>query len=320
MRQRIVPSLLAICASCCTSAHGVTVGEVLSAWKKHAAGIQSLQYECKYTRTEQINKTGSNDPFGPEANAKKEPVDLKGDLTFSVAGPRLACLRVAEFWDDEVYGPRIQTQRHTFDGNQNCDLYFGARIPMGFIKDAKAPSDSLANHVELHPLWLAYSPLEYLEKHRNLPLGNMRIAEGEQTYGDSQCLELSSEYGPNKDGTFVLHVDAERDHRPLRWSMFYKGMPRRETTLKYDPKDEVGWSLSEYGTSIFDQAGEVTLSIEGVVKKRRLNEALDKTVFTIEYPIGTQIMKNGGAFIQEAGKLRPIEQKEFGALPASGNL
>jgi hypothetical protein len=309
-----------ILANCCGSAQAVTVDDVLSAWKKHAAGINSLQYECECTRTELVNKSGSNDPFGPEANATKEPVALKGDVTFSIAGGKLAVLRVAEFWDDDEKGPKPQTHRHVFDGKQNRDLYLGTRIPMGHINDAKIPSESLTHHVELAPLWLAYSPLTYLEKHKNLSLSKMRIAKEVMTCGDRQCLELSVEAGPNKNASFVLHVSATSDYRPLRWSTLVNGVPRHETTLKYDPKREAVWSLSEYSTSIYDSVGEVSLNIVGVVKKQWVNEALDKAVFIIDYPEGTHVMENGATFIQKAGKLQPIEQKQFGAIPASGDL
>jgi hypothetical protein len=296
---------LAICAACKAEAQTVTVDEVLSAWKEHSASIQSLQYECEYQRTEPINKMGSNDLFGEGANAVKEPVTLHGDLTFSIAGERIGCLRVAQFWDDEAGGLTIRTQRHLFDGKQNHDFY-GGREPIGVIENAKTPSSSVTNHVELRALWLSYSPLEFLKQYK-IPLAELQVAEEELTFDGSPCLAISSQAGPNHEMRFLLHVADTPDHRPLRWSMSYKGMPRRLITLRYDAAANDEWALSGYSTTTFHQKGGVSLAIEGVVKNRRVNEILDEAVFTIDYPEGTRVMQNGAGFIQEAGKLRPAD-------------
>jgi len=291
------------------------------AWNKHASEITSIQYECKNARTEPISKNGSNDPFAePNSVGVKEPVTLNCDLTFRIAGDKLACLRVPEVWDDEVRGPVIQRHQAVFDGKQNRNLIVGGRLPMGHIDDSKTASDSLANAVDLVPLWLAYDPVTELERHRRLPLAKFQISKEEMSCDDCRCWALSAKAGPNADISVLLYIAATPDHRPLRWSKLYKGEERITMSLKYDPQATDTWALAGYNISILDSDGDESLAIEGVVKKRKLNQGIEATAFTIDFPEGAHIMQNGAPSLQKAGKLQPMKPGEYGQLPPTGEL
>jgi hypothetical protein len=293
------------------------ISDIEGAWKRHDAAVQSIRYECAVKYTEQIDKNSSGDPFGKlSRGAKEESIELKGNITFSVAGDRLAFHREAEHWDYKAKKPALYTYRSCFDGQQNQELIPGVAT-VGRIETAKEPVDSLTKARELLPLWLAYSPPRFLKNSSYIAWDRARLIRSEVFCGDEKCIEISI---PSKQGieapTHSIYVAAKADYRPMRYTSFYKGVLRREIILNYDQNEKISRKLTTWSTSYYTDKGRLVSRVDGVVRRCQLNPALDKTAFAIEFPVGTNVMKDGIDFIQEErGKLKPAKPQGGTARP-----
>jgi len=321
--RHIVSAIVLTTAGSGGVTQGVTVEEITDSWKKHAAATKSIQYECELTRTEWLYKGGSNDPFGqPPPGATREQVTLKGKMTFSIASPKIAWKREGEYWDDNSRSLRIQTHRRIFDGKQNRSLSINPRALLGTIEESAVPYLGLVRNTELDALWFSYSPTEVLTHPEAMAQLKWRLAQEEFKCGDSQCLQLSAQVQPRQDVDllFCLYVEVDGPHRPIMWTQARNGVPNFELLIKYEATDASEWRVAEFTTSSFGRDEKDEATVVGIVTKCSLNEPLNDAVFTIDFPDGTSIGKDGKAYIQKAGKLVPKDEKEQQPPPPSGDL
>jgi hypothetical protein len=260
--------------------------EILATWRRHQADYPAVQIETTVIRTEAILTDGSNDPFAAqEVNRGKtrEPVNLKGLLTFSIDHDKISLRRVAEIWDDRAKEARIQQQSAVFDGETNRKLNSQDGFPpTASLHQTVVPDDILVRYVETEALWLAVAPVTYFDRRYGFP-DKMQIEAKDVLIGDVKCTELSI---PTLQVGVEQRVLVDSNCRPVRWFYRYKGVLRHEINLRLQSRETADWRLSDWSTRIYGNATEEIVQLKGTVKAFKVNEALDNSAFDLKLPAG----------------------------------
>lgn len=289
-------------------AHAATVREIQAAWQKHSAAIESIRYQFHQSKTEELNKTGSNDPFElPNQFTVKDNFSLKGSITFLRAGEKAKVTRQAEQWDDEQQKPIELRQEFSFDGTQNMSDWGAGG---GQIEDSSVPADSISRSAELIPICWAHWPEEQRNKFNDVSGEDLKLSDYTLSCGTTPCLEITAHSQKVPDSLKRVYVDTVMGYRVVKVNHFFKGDLRKEVSIEYNEDRTFGWSVAGFKSTYYDADGKPELMYESKVDACAFNQQVSDRDFLIDFPIGTIINKNGATFRQESGReLRKVQEK-----------
>jgi len=295
-------------------ASAATVEEIQAAWSRHAAAIESIDYQCDQEWIESIHKDViPNDPFDTPVDPKSKRVQItkRGTISFVKQGRQAAFRRHAEQWDFQLRHKKFVRQEFVFDGRRQLTVA-GSRL--GNIEDALEPHPAIVSSIELWPVWLAHWPHEQLRRYELFDPARMEITSKNVQCDGSPCIELTLKSTKRKAAAMVFFVDPAKDLHVVKLVQTFNGEPRMQFDVELVPDQKIGWRLSNWRSERADDEEPEGKFITNVVKKFAINEPIDDATFTIKFPVGTHIAENGRYFIQESDKSRrEISEKEFGA-------
>lgn len=293
-----------------------TVDEIQAAWVRHAAAIESIDYQCDQTWIESIHKeVTSNDPFDTPVDPKSKRVQItkSGTISFAKQGSQAAFRRHAEQWDHPSRHKKFVQQEFVFDGRRQIEFGSGPQFGLGHIEDAAEPPPAIISSVELWPVWLTHWPHEQLRRNKLYDPARIEITNENAECDGSPCIELTLRSTKKKQAAMVFYVDPAKDFRIVKLVSTFNGEPRMQYDMKLEPDQKIGWRLSKWRTEWADDDEPEGKFVTNVVKKCAINEPIDDAIFSVKFPVGTHVHDNGRYFIQETEESRrEISLKEFG--------
>jgi hypothetical protein len=116
----------------------------------------------------------------------------------------------------------------------------------------------------------------------------------------------------------VLYLDPVRNYLPLQMVLENDGVVKRDLSIQYSPDVKVGWHVSAWKDKSFDKKGANEDSVSVEVTRFVVNESLDDSLFTFEFPKDAQFQVTSAVeptkyYVALAdGGRREITEREFG--------
>ena len=272
----------------------ITINEVKRSWQNYTALVKSLQSTFAVTKTEEIDISGSGDPFdkNPRQQIQEAVVTLKSQLELTFALPRIACIRSGELmWDFKAKSPKKETQASIFDGKQSKTLLPGPMFPVGEITTGKVV-DELGRSIDLMGPWLAYSPDKFFQFQPFYDYGAITLTEGTPDKHGLGAIKLSVP-AKNNNAMHASILLEPKTHRIIAFNHIVESIIRRHVELSYQDESKCGWIVSTWKIVIYDNQGFPQMSVKGELSDYSINSDLDPGVFDIDFPDGCQVLKDG---------------------------
>jgi beta-lactamase regulating signal transducer with metallopeptidase domain/protocatechuate 3,4-dioxygenase beta subunit len=301
----------------------VTVEKILSAWDRRRKDVKSLEYEADLgiARTsDSVQKfleliAASNPqnqaiPKADQPDGQQNVIVLNRRIEFRTSGEKLAYSDDGDSYQPDGKPTSHHIQKAAFDGIRRRSYSANIGVGMGIVRAPGEPDDDVIVYINLQSFWLAFSPIAYFQQRGYKP-AEMTITDTHVLFGGADCIKLAiPREGSEKWKGFMI-VDPSRAYLPLQWVEEYEGRIVSDLSIKYAPDSKIGWRVSGWNEKEAEQGKLGPSETTGKVTRFSVNESLDDSLFTIEFPKGADVLqytdKNQYHYykVDDDGKLRP---------------
>ena len=292
----------------------VSPKEVLAAWRKRQASIESFQYRCQLK------------------DKKTQPKrELARTFIFSLCGDRIAWSEFGEQWGPERVsnpfaplkgnGPtQTMKERVAYDGiyTRKLDDFPATTGRRGVLALSNGPRqyrDLVTAYDTQTQIWLWFSPVVWLHGQGYYP-EKMSVANLHAPRDGQDCVELSMISSINPLWKVLIYVDPARDYVPLQIVQILDGDVMQERAIRYVRDAKVGWRVSGWNSKSDRYKQDISCEVVAC----SVNAAIADDVFTFEFPQRTLVKEPFGETENGAwkyfialggGKRRYISKDEY---------
>lgn len=202
----------------------------------------------------------------------------------------------------------------TFDGDETRSLLPFSSHLRGVIYDESKFHD--ISHIDLMPALLAFRPSCTSLMDANASV----VSEHKTVVNGAQCIVVQLKF-PATERRDAYWVDPAKDYSVIKWTSAYEGGGLgKEVSVSYRTA-KVGWLPSAWSSSLKGD-GIVLTETMAVVNSGTINEPINDSQFTINYPVGTIVddRKAGYLFVQQKDGKRQVTQSDMASVGKYSDL
>jgi hypothetical protein len=295
---------------------------ILKAWKDRQDKVKSARFVWKEVRTDAKGFLSCmQPPILPDGKKPWDgkilpPVDVTYETEVEVAfkeGEYLRYAYTAQLWSPETN--KLKKLPTTIVWNNKEHRSVATRLesdyPTGTIDGVNRTSE--AKNPKLRPVLHHLRGAE--SRLRPYDIEQFEVIPQQTIVRSRPCVELRKETRYENEITrYQLWLDKERDYVLVRELITANEAVLIKLDIDYQPNPTVNWLPHSWSyTSMHPvEKGQPLNLAKATMIDSALNESLDDTLFTIDYPVGTSVGDNrtGTTYIVKESGMRPLVGQE----------
>jgi hypothetical protein len=291
-----------------------TIEQVQRAWQERQDRFKtvhiswesdSLRVAGSISRAAAKNpREGKNEPLSDHKHTATNSIFLRGDSyrhdTQGIAS-----------WIPHLERFLLKDQMLIFDGSTTREKakFEDRSYSQAFVQSEGRPKETQL--IDLYPVLLSFRPLH--KQLRPVVLDEFSLTRGAHSFHGHSCVELMKRI-PGQKFIMRLWIDPRSDFVVRHAQIEVGGLLWVDLDISYAEVPQLGWTVSAWAQSSYDDRGRLALSSKCRVTEQHFNVELPDNTFSEGFDPRTYVVDLAAEehyIVKEDGSKRPVARSEY---------